>query len=218
MKYLLAAVLASTAFVSAVQAADLIVEPEIAEAAAAAYDWSGGYVGVIGGYGWGEGAIENFPFAFGGDVEGWLLGVEAGANWQMDQFVLGVEGDIAWTNISGDYQGFAPFIGDFDLTWLGTLTARAGIAADRALFYVEAGAAFGELGISGIAAGPGAYDESSWSFGWTAGAGVEFALTDEITAKAEYNYVDLGGFDSTLFSGEYGVAAHIVKGGLNFQF
>lgn len=217
MKFLIATLLAGSAVLSVANAADLYVEPEMVPEVVSAYDWSGGYVGIVGGYAWGDLALDDFAFADGGDGEGWLLGIEAGANWQMDAFVLGIEGDIAWTDISGDYVGVGPFIGDFELSWLGTLTARAGVAADKALFYVEAGAAFGELHTTVDAPG-GPYDESAWSLGWTAGAGVEFALADEITAKVEYNYVDIGGFASDLFNSDYGITAHVVKAGLNFQF
>lgn len=217
MKYLLGAILAATAIVSTAQAADLIVEPEIAEAAIAAYDWSGPYVGVVGGYGWGDVSSEGLPAAEA-DISGWLVGAEAGVNWQMDSFVLGLEADIARTGITGDWvAGVAG--GTFDLNWLGTATARAGVVADRALLYIEGGIAYGQLTSTGSVLGL-PFDETMWSAGWTAGAGIEYALTDDLSAKLEYNYVDIGGFQSDFFDGdpEFDVTAHVVKAGLNLQF
>jgi outer membrane immunogenic protein len=215
MKYLFAAVLATTALVSVAQAADLIVETEVVEAVAPAYDWSGPYVGIFGGYGWGSFEFDNFD-TFGGEPEGWLLGVEAGANFQMDTFVLGIEGDIAWSDASDGITDFISFGGDVDVNWLGTLTARAGVAADRALFYVEGGIAAAEVQLVGDSV-VGLYDETSTAFGWVVGGGVEFALTDNITTKLEYNYVSMAG-SSDFFGDDYTVTAHTVKAGLNLAF
>ena len=71
-------------------------------------------------------------------------------------------------------------------TWLSTVRARVGYAADRVLFYGTAGGAFGS-----IEAGANGGLISSTKAGWTAGAGVEVAFADNWTARVEYLYVDL---------------------------
>ncbi len=72
-------------------------------------------------------------------------------------------------------------------SWLSTIRARVGYAADRVLFYGTAGGAFGN-----IEAGANGGLQSSTKAGWTAGAGVEVAFADNWTARVEYLFVDLG--------------------------
>lgn len=218
--------LASMAATS-VMAADLIVEEDVAvEAMAAAHDWNGAYVGVFGGYGWGD-ADWGTGWNLTVPLDGWLLGGTVGANFQSDNLVFGVEGDLAWSDIGGVTDCPNPnFDCTTDINWLGTLRGRVGFAADAALIYATAG-----LAIAGVenadddttnAAPP--FVSSNTYVGWTAGAGVEFAVSDNMTVKAEYLYVDLGeqtitaadmnvGADSTV-----GITAHTAKVGLNFAF
>ena len=68
--------------------------------------------------------------------------------------------------------------------WIATLRGRVGFAADRALFYVTAGGAFTDIKPSTGALTFGGGTEP----GWTAGGGVEYAITDNWTAKIEYLY------------------------------
>ncbi|MGA8651485.1 MAG: outer membrane beta-barrel protein, partial [Xanthobacteraceae bacterium] len=97
--------------------------------------------------------------------------------------------------------------------WLATVRGRAGYAWDRVLFYGTGGAAF-----ANVQAGAGALPfSSSTQTGWTAGAGVEYAFTNNISAKVEYLYVGLGSqnqivFDNVKFS------TNIVRGGINLHF
>jgi len=163
------------------------------------YNWGGIYWGVNGGYGFGSsdwtdpnnlsglGSTGNF------DVSGGLLGGTLGFNYQMDAFVVGIEGDLgaSWLDgkSSSTYCGVLGFGAGAQCetknTWLGTARARVGYAADRVLFYGTAGGAFGniEAGASGFS--------SSTKGGWTAGAGIEAAFADNWTARIEYLYVEL---------------------------
>lgn len=219
--------LALAATMSSAVAADLIVDEPIYEAAiAAAYDWNGGYVGGFVGYGWGE---SFFDFSPEDDIDapveitGWLVGVTAGANFQSGAFVLGVEGDIAWSDIAG--AAGCPdggFECTTDIHWLGTLRGRAGFAADALLVYATAGLAVADVESDSDPYTPGLTYSSTY-VGWTAGGGVEVGLDENVSLKAEYLYTDLGtqtdtdlildGTDTTV-----GVTLHTVKAGINFQF
>lgn len=194
-------------------AADLRVAP--GEELSPPADWTRPYVGLETGYGRGNFSFDNVGVV-DGSSQGGLGGIEAGANFQTGQFVLGVEGDIAWTGMRSDITDMTVYGGTADLNWLGTLTGRAGFAADRALFYVEAGGAYGQMRLKGDSAG-GPFDEIDGAAGWVAGAGIEYLLADHVTAKIEYNYVDLGG-SSDWFGDDFNVTANIVKAGVNFQF
>ena len=96
---------------------------------------------------------------------------------------------------------------------------RLGYAADRFLPYVTGGAAFGNI----QASTPGFAGSSTTNLGWTVGAGIEFALAGNWTAKAEYLYVDLGNFNCGLGCGAAAVnhvsfSDNILRGGFNYRF
>ena len=214
----LGVLLASSSF-----AADLSVPaaPTASPVAPLAYsapghDWSGFYAGVIGGYGFGD---NNFAGGQAGtvSVDGLLGGITAGANMQYDQFVFGLEGDLAWDDLNGSATCGASACGT-DNDWSGTLRARAGYAIDPVLIYATAGLAAADINASGPS---GTYSDTY--YGWTAGAGVETAITEQLSAKLEYAYTDYG--DKTAPAGTLAAAAttvspsnHAVKVGLNFHF
>jgi outer membrane immunogenic protein len=226
IRALMLGLLAAAASTSAM-AADLIVEEDVAaEAMAAAHDWNGGYVGVFGGYGWGDasqlpsaGAPAEYP------ISGWLLGVDAGANFQTGNFVLGVEGDVAWANISGSEPcPVAIYTCSTDIDWVATLRGRAGVAADAVLLYATAGLAVASVVSDTDPFTPGAAFEATY-VGWTAGAGVEVAVSDNVSLKAEYLYTDLGSQTDTdeILGGpgvdvEVPITFHAIKAGVNFAF
>ena len=188
------------------------------------YNWSGFYIGINGGWGFGTSNWTNslaFPGSTGNfDLSGGVAGGTVGANWQINNFVVGVEGDIDWSNIKGSTSnGFC--VGTTcttENTWLGTIRGRAGFAADRILFYGTAGGAFGSIKATGAAF----TNTSSAQFGWTAGAGIEGALTDNLTARIEYLYVDLGNDTCSIvcFPGSTNVSfkTSLVRAGLNWKF
>lgn len=209
---------------NAVMAADLIVdEPVATEAMAAAYDWNGAYAGAFVGYGAGTTTFDFITPATSVDIStsGWLVGGVLGANFQTGSFVLGVEGDVAWADISGSELCPNPgFDCSSSINWLATLRGRAGFAADAFLLYATAGLAVG--GVTSNDEFNGDFD--STHVGWAAGAGVEVGVTENISLKAEYLYVDLGTQtdDSGILSGitdtDVSVTAHTVKAGINFHF
>lgn len=191
------------------------------------YDWSGFYVGVLAGYGFGEypaesgsGTIKDSVFIHGG-----MLGAAAGGNVQFDKFVLGVEGDIVWSGASA--SGLctpANSTCNVDIDWMGSIRGRAGVALDHLLLFGTAGVAFGgaTASVSPPTAGTTGSDTQTY-VGWTAGLGAEYAVTENIRLKAEYSYTDLG--SRTSAAGTLAVDSvittpkvHAVKAGINFAF
>jgi outer membrane immunogenic protein len=204
--------------------------------AAPVYNWGGVYVGINGGYGFGNSnwdfsSIVGFPASTGNfDINGPLVGGTIGANFQTGQFVFGVEADGDWTDIKGSAGVCNPFTCQTSNDWLATLRGRVGYAIDRVLFYGTAGGAAGDVKatFSGTFPAPvGAFSISSNSseFGWTAGAGVEYAVTNNLTAKVEYLFVDLGNGSLSCPVATCGVPsvpvsfeANLVRAGLNYKF
>jgi len=184
------------------------------------YNWGGIYVGVNGGYGFGDSTFTPGTGSF--SVNGGLVGGTLGANYQMGQFVMGIEGDFDWSGMTGSTTTgtAAPCLGLTCTTannWLGTVRGRLGFAWDRVLFFGTAGAAFGDI----KASVPGA-SSTSTEPGWTAGAGLEFAITENLTAKVEYLFVDLtNGSCSVTACGTTAAVkfdASVARAGLNFKF
>jgi outer membrane immunogenic protein len=180
------------------------------------YNWTGFYIGVNGGGGFGRSAWDSTG---GFDLSGGLVGGTVGYNYQMGQFVLGVEGDIDWANINGTTTAFCTLGCKTNDTWLSTVRGRLGYAADRFLPYVTGGAAFGDI----RASTPGFPGNSSTNTGWTIGGGIEGAIAGNLTAKVEYLYVDLGSFNCGISCGAAvtdNVSFHtnILRAGLNYRF
>jgi outer membrane immunogenic protein len=187
------------------------------------YNWSGFYVGINGGWGFGTSNWTNSVLGNTGDFDlsGGVAGGTIGANYQMNQFVVGIEGDFDWADINGSTSNglCAGFSCSTKNTWLSTIRGRAGFAADRILFYGTAGGAFGEIQESGAGLTTSDFNR----FGWTAGAGVEGALTENITARIEYLYVDLGSGSCTLVcfpgvSTNVSFKTSLVRAGLDYKF
>lgn len=208
---------------SAAFAADLVIEEPAAAIVAPTYDWSGVYVG--GHLGYAAGQIDLDVLGVGNavddsvEVDGWVGGVQLGYNWQFDRVVVGVQTDVSFTGIeSEEAEGGVPDTID----WLGSTTARLGIALDNLLPYVKAGVAY--AGGTGNQGDPPDNEAVEATFlGWTAGVGLEYAIADNISIFGEYGYYDLGTetLDFTA-SGTVDVDAspglHVVKAGLNLSF
>ncbi|WP_046865276.1 outer membrane protein [Microvirga massiliensis] len=189
------------------------------------------------------------------DNEGFTGGGQIGYNYQIGSFVIGVEADfqgIASDNNNNNFFGAAPaFIaatgpgipGDVavvstgglrGLDWFGTVRARAGVAFDRWLVYATGGFAYGGGGDNNSFCGGVFFNcnNDDTRTGWTVGGGVEYAITNNFTARIEGLYVNLDSgnrfngvvFDNasrTLFVGngnngdnEFGV----VRAAVNYKF
>lgn len=209
--------LASAAVVASMgiaQAADVgrrapaYVPPPVVNVAPAAYNWSGAYVGLTGGYGWaGFGSSATVS-----DGSGFLAGGYVGYNMQTPtNWVFGIEADAMWSGIDGS-SGAA----QSEINWLSTLRGRVGYAFDRFLVYGTAGGAL--AGVSQTDATPTSQGKSH--FGWTAGAGVEMAVSQNVTARLEYNYVGLGNktYSNLVGPPSTGPNVNLLKVGLGFKF
>lgn len=167
-----------------------------------AYSWAGPYLGATLGYEWG--AVSNNPTRPAG-VAG---GIEAGYNWQRGAFVFGAEADI---QLTGADDTLSPF--DFSNPWFGTVRGRAGVSFNTVLLYGTAGLAYGALRADAFG-----LTESHVSAGWTAGAGIEVGLTPHWSAKAEWLYLDLSGRSFSLTGTSNGLAADLLRMGVNYRF
>jgi outer membrane immunogenic protein len=195
-----------------------------------AYRWSGFYAGLQGGYGWGDtNATSSFigvggTEAFNYSKSGGLLGAHLGYNYQVNNFVFGVETDLETSWLGG--SGFGGFGGKHttNVDYMGSLRGRFGIAAGNTLFYLTGGLAYAGLDqerSSGAMFVPFAGNES-FKTGWTLGGGIEHAFTSNISARIEYRYTDLGRNDWThptsglVDSSDVSFSA--VRAGLSFRF
>ena len=182
------------------------------------YNWSGFYIGVNGGGGFGTSTWDTTG-SF--NMTGGLVGGTIGYNFQIGPAVIGAEGDVDWSSISGKITtpGCPGGCTTSD-SWLSTVRARLGYAADRFMPYVTGGAAFGNINAST----PGLPGASTTNAGWTVGAGLEFAIAGRWTAKAEYLYVDLGKFNcgagcsAGAVTDNVSFSTNIIRGGINYRF
>ncbi|MGP8233583.1 MAG: outer membrane protein [Methylovirgula sp.] len=213
-------------------------EPVYAPPPAPIFTWTGFYIGVNGGYGGNnnkydftdfEGITDYAKITSGGFVAGGTVGL----NYQVptSNFVIGFEGDFDWANIRGELaEGGSEFDGGelaegSVLQWLATARGRIGYAVTtpfgNLLPYVTGGAAFGHVKDYEWETDEGSVSLGHTWTGWTAGLGLEYAITQNLTFKAEYLYVDLGQHtliseeDETIYEHQ---TANIVRAGLNWKF
>jgi outer membrane immunogenic protein len=183
------------------------------------YNWTGFYGGFNVGYGFGR-STWDFP-AVSPEPKGMLYGLTAGYNWQVGSFVYGLEGDYAWSQMKGSVDCGVGVTCETKNTQFATIRGRLGYAFDRWLPYVTAGGAYGDIKAT-ISSPAGVVVTSSKSqFGWTVGAGVEYAFLGNWSAKLEYLYADLGKFDTGFTApviDNVSFTTSIVRAGLNYKF
>ncbi len=194
------------------------------------FSWEGGYVGAQVGYGWGSAHPSDTTALFSlpsGSTAGILGGGHIGYNFQVGQIVYGFEGDV-----NGSSQRDSAFDGvdyptgvtynihkNFDVS----IRARLGYAFDRTLIYVTGGGAYGDFHTS-YSNGVGSFDSFDHGrYGWTGGAGVEYAVTNNWLVRAEYRYTDYGYLvDSPVSTGFDSISRHErdnrVQVGFSYKF
>ncbi|WP_413988000.1 outer membrane protein [Labrys okinawensis] len=207
-----AGILAAGTGTSAV-AADLALKPSEPAAVVTPFDWTGPYVGLHAGYGWGRehddlstlaGAPPPVviipPLADHFDANGFIGGAHAGYNYEFpSQFVIGVEGDIDYSDLNGSQRFTTPAPGGkmkFNTDWQASARLRAGYAIDNLLLYVTGGAAF--AGAQVKVNGP---SDDNNHVGWTVGGGVEYAFTPNWIGRVEVRYSD---FNKERYSTSFG--------------
>jgi outer membrane immunogenic protein len=185
----------------------VVSEPPIVRAPV--FTWTGFYAGVNGGYSFGGFTGTAAPLLR--DPAGFTGGGQIGYNHQIGQFVIGVETDLQFSDVKGG--GTAP-IARGRLDYFGTLRARGGIAFDRAFIYATAGYAYGNAKVTQV----GGLTDANFHNGWTAGAGIEYALGQNLSLKGEYLYTSLE--KKTFFAPGTtgGLDFHTVRAGVNYRF
>jgi outer membrane immunogenic protein len=194
-RILVTAAVAVLATGTAARAADLTLPPP----APAAYNWTSIYIGANGGYA--GGALNETVSDGSGSASfampGGMIGGQMGVDYQFGSFVLGGEADFDAV-FASQATAVGTASGTEQLPWLRTLRARFGVAFDRVLVYGTAGGAGGELWSNVNVTGIGSA-QTRQTFGtWTAGGGLEDAITNNLSARVEYLYFGSG--DMTLGS------------------
>lgn len=206
--------LVALAFATPASAADLPVAPAYYPPKVfpppAIYNWTGIYIGGnVGADLLADRITQAGPNALGTALTGAansspvgiIGGGEIGANYQFSTWVVGVEGTFSGTNTSGSGRvtNTAGSSNSFTSApqWLATATGRLGFAANDWLFYGKFGAAIMHteytetiLGAGGAATGSSALNDNRTGF--VAGAGIEYALTENLSARAEYDFFGFG--------------------------
>jgi opacity protein-like surface antigen len=201
---------------------------------AESYDWSGPYAGLSVGSTWGHTHWTTQGGTVDPDYAGYLLGGQAGFNFQRGQFVGGIEADAGASNARG--TAACPnqpllFNCEDNVGALGSVTARFGYSWGRALFYAKGGWAYGDVTAARTATfvEPGislvGVDEvgrsTNWENGWTVGAGMEFALTDRWSAKAEFMHYEFPQYPFAVAqnaTANASTAGDVVRIGVNYHF
>jgi outer membrane immunogenic protein len=229
-------------------AADMAVKAP-PPAPAPVYSWTGWYIGGNVGY-----SVARDPGSLGAPIfpgtglesfqimpAGVIGGVQAGYNWQVSNWVLGLETDFQGTGqkdsvcvfdcVTNTVGTSANNISE-SISWLGTTRARIGVAAGSTLYYATGGVAYGRISTNitetDTLVGPGSttVNTATTRTGWAAGGGIESALAGNWTARIEYLHVDLGpqaiAFAHTVptntetFSTRF--ADNIIRAGVNYRF
>jgi outer membrane immunogenic protein len=229
-KILFASVAALALGLAPASAADLAART-YTKAPAAAFNpginWSGFYIGAMGGYGWSNQVSASIA-GLGGvtvdtdELKGGFGGGTIGYNWQApgSNLVWGLEVDAAGGSISASETVFG-ITGRDRINALGSVTGRLGVAFQSALLYVKGGYAWANNEISGTGLGV-SVSESKVHSGWTIGGGVEWMFAPAWSVKGEYMYAD---FSKETYGAailppgvDLGASIHTVKVGVNYHF
>jgi outer membrane immunogenic protein len=216
MKYRFMAGVAVTAIMAgSAFAADMPLKA--AAAPVSVYDWSGMYLGGVIGGAWGTNDISDPGLGVLGTLVGvpviqttspsaFIGGIEGGSRYQFQRLVVGWEADITWGDLNAtSTSGFgAPLLPSgilsrsitTDTNWTATAVSTVGIAHGNWLLYGKAGVAWANVNytdnwaIAGIPLFSGTGSDNR--VGWTVGTGVEWAVWNNWSVKAEYDYMDFG--------------------------
>ncbi len=187
------------------------------------WNWTGFYVGINGGGGWARTSQTDATGTTTGGYRqsGGLIGGTVGYNWQMANWVLGLEADWDWANINATVTlpvctGGTCFT---NLSSIGTVRPRLGYAWDRWLVYATGGLAWADIHV-GQNSCPATFCGSQTEAGWTFGGGVEAFVMPKWTVKLEYLYADFG--NHVYYNPGSAVSAtekvNIFRGGVNYHF
>jgi outer membrane immunogenic protein len=148
------------------------------------FGWTGFYVGASAGYGWLEDVDyappPGLPSPLYDEGKDWVFGGHAGYLHQFGDFVVGAEAEVMRLDIAYDFFDF------ITIDYAAAVKGRIGYAWDRTLFTAHGGAVYASTNFNDLA-----------DWGWVAGAGIDYALTDTLTIGAQYSHYDFKEFDGT---------------------
>lgn len=207
------------------------------------FTWSGFYVGANGGFGFSSGTATGTITSFfgsasassSGNMNGPIVGGQIGFNWQINSLVLGIEADGQWSNQSQSTSspscfGFCTINETTAINWFATGRARIGYAFDRILVYGTGGVAWmnasDTANVTAFGTTVNIASLSSTAIGYAVGAGVEAAITNNLSARAEYLFMSSSRFSATaplpIIGGTItetaAISDSIVRAGLNWRF
>jgi outer membrane immunogenic protein len=183
------------------------------------YDWTGFYIGVNGGWGQSRNCVDflvtGFDFADGcRERSGGLVGGQIGYRWQFNQFVVGVEGQGDWADLSNTRVSIIrpAFSTRTKTDGIGLITGQIGYAWNASLFYVKGGAAVtsNRFSILDTLTGTELAAASATRWGGTVGVGWEYGFAPNWSAGIEYDHLFMGNSNNS-----FSVANPIVAGALN---
>ncbi|MGA2495463.1 MAG: outer membrane protein [Roseiarcus sp.] len=210
--------------------------PPPAPVPAPAFNWTGFYIGGnVGGLWSNDGVADAGAMLLipgGGNTltpTGIVGGVQAGYNYQISSFVLGVEGDLDVSSTKGnfsyqDYTGAPYSVHSTSLPFFGDVRARAGVAFDRFLPYVTGGVVFADVKNSLVDPVYGfSLSRGGSATGWTIGGGAEYAIDNHWSVKAEYLFMQFPDVSATTSTGmaysfKFKDDAQLARVGLNYRF
>lgn len=240
-KYFITTSVLALVAITGAHAADVIQpQPVTPVYTVPAFSWTGFYVGAQVGWSWADAKVDTnlvppiYDFGrnvFSPDPDGLLAGAYLGFNYDFgNNFVAGLETDFAWSDLDNTDTYILPSVyGVLDTNakqkWAGATRVRLGYAADRFLPYIAGGVAYGKVDVTITRTDPSGRkfpNSGSETFvGWTAGAGVDYAVTDNILLRFEYRYTDLGSknfsFEDTL-KHETSYKTNDVRVGVAYKF
>jgi outer membrane immunogenic protein len=255
-----AVAIGSAVCIGAAPAADLAPYTKTPVFVQPGYDWTGGYIGVNVGYSFGRSADTSslsglapaplFTDTLSSHMDGVVGGGQIGYNFQMQNWLWGVETDFQGSGQKSNHVYTCPVgictagVGPFglfpgpavpvtmsqELDWFGTLRGRVGVVVvPRVLLYATGGLAYGQVDSHSTLLG--ASTATNTNVGWTAGGGIEGAITQDWSVRLEYLYLDLGTVSNTfnttvaalggatLVSGfNSRITDNIVRVGVNYRF
>jgi outer membrane immunogenic protein len=194
----------------------------VAPIVAPVFTWTGFYLGVNAGYGFSTNdssvVVPGVGIVKTSNNNGFVGGAQGGYNYQVGQIVFGLETDIQYADLRDDRNNFG--VSSNGLDYFGTVRGRIGAAFDRFLVFGTGGFAYGggdntATFVNGVFVKSG----NDTNGGYTAGGGVEYAFTNNITAKVEGLYVNIDRNHAiNTLAGDSQTEFGVVRAGLNYKF
>jgi len=200
---------------------------------AAPFSWTGFYIGANAGGLWSRDGVDESSCTGGVcslvgtdtlDLSGVVGGVQAGYNYQIQSFVLGVEGDLDWSSAKGsDYPVISGQTHSASLPFFADLRARLGVAIGRVLPYVTGGVVVADVQNK---LDPAAFslDRGGASTGWAIGGGAEYAIDAHWSVKVDCLYMQFPSVTKTQVVGcgynsaKFEDSAEVARVAVNYRF